>query len=127
MGITLSYEGDNVAFRTKTLEEGPSVMISCLRSGSASEGTQISFVYYTKREHIRDRMVGCDCLVRGATCRQALAAIHRHVRGAIEALGWFPLQSGKTLVRTRDAQRGYIRTLEERPREGFSVLNLLTC
>ena len=92
-----------------------------------SEGTQISFVCSVKRERIRDRTVGCDRLVRGATCRQDLAAMHRHVRGAMRTLGRFPLQSGKTLVRTKDARDGYIRALGERPGEGFGVLNLSAC
>ena len=109
------------------LNQGLFITISCLRSGSVSEGTQISFVCSVKRERICDWMVGCGRLVRGATCRQDLAAMHRHVQGAMRILGRFPLQGSKTLVRTRDARDGYIGTLGERPREGFGVLNLSAC
>ena len=103
---------------------GQVVAISCLRSGLVSKGTWISFVCSIKRERIWDQRVGCDRLVQGATCRRALAAMHRHVRGAMRALGRFPLQSGKTLVHTKGTQFRYIRTLGEHPREGFGVLNL---
>ena len=103
------------------------VTISCLKSGLVSEGTQISFICSIKRERIRDQMVGCDRLVQGVTCCQALAAMHHHVRGAMRTLGCFPLQSSKTLVHTRDTQNRYIRTLGERPGEGFGVLHLSVC